>query len=165
MGDMMENNDAYILEALKEAEKAAERGNYGIGAVVVLEDKIISRAGNEVISRGIVPWAHAEFLALDNLKGSEFDDMFQYKSMALYSTLAPCPMCWGRMIVSGLREVVYGADDDPATQDYGKSIPEIFREHAPSIRRIEGDIGQRCVEIFLATKDDVDKYFFRQNED
>ena len=53
MADLISGQDAvFMLEALKEAEAASLRGDYGIGAVVVNDGEIISRAGNQIISRG-----------------------------------------------------------------------------------------------------------------
>lgn len=68
-----ESDRQYMQEAIEQAKKAAIRGDYGIGAVIVKDGQIISKSGNEVVTRGIVPYAHAEFLALDNLRGTNYD--------------------------------------------------------------------------------------------
>ncbi len=149
-----------MLQAYEEAQKAAARGDYGIGAVIVLNGDIISRSGNEVITRGNVPYAHAEFLALDELRGTEFDRIDIYREMSVYTTLAPCPQCLGRMLVAGVKEIIYGAPDEPSAADMEGFIPEVFQETVPKVREIKGDLGKKCSEIFLATREEVDKKFF-----
>ncbi len=154
-----EESIRFMMEAYKGAEKAAERGDYAIGAVIVLDGKIISRSGNEVITRG-VPYAHAEFLAMDALRETNFDVIEKYREMSVITTIAPCPMCFGRILVAGFREVVYGAPDPPSTQNYEEPVPEVFRLTAPKIRELGGDLGAKCNELFLATRKEIDRRFF-----
>ena len=148
-----------MKEAYNEARKASKRGDYAIGAVIIHDGKIVSRAGNEVITRG-VPYAHAEFLAMDMLRGTEFDVIERYREMSILTTIAPCPMCFGRILVAGFREVIYGAPDSLSTQDYDEPVPEVFRPTAPEIRELGGDLGERCNRLFLATREAIDRRFF-----
>ena len=154
-----DDSTVYMMEAYDEARKASKRGDYAIGAVIVLDGEIVSRSGNEVITRG-VPYAHAEFLAMDALRETRFDAIEKYREMSVVTTIAPCPMCFGRILVAGFREVVYGAPDPPSTQDYEEPVPEVFRLTAPKMRELGGDLGARCNEIFLATREEIDRRFF-----
>jgi tRNA(Arg) A34 adenosine deaminase TadA len=156
-----EEREIFMKEAYSEAQKAAERGDYGIGCVIVLDGKIISRSGNEVITRGIVPYAHGESLAFDNLRKTEFDNIDSYRKMSVYTTLAPCPQCWGRMIVAGVKEVIYSTPDQISTQNYSESIPEIFKLTAPKVLELGGDLGSKCKDLFEKTRIEIDKKFFR----
>jgi len=157
---MSDKHLEFMLEAYKEAEKAADRGDYGIGAVLVYKNQIISRSGNQVISREIDPNAHAEILTMDDIKGTIFDDIKKYREMIMITTVSPCPMCWGRILVAGLKEVVYGAFDHYSSPNYEENIPEIFIPTKPKIIELKGDLADKCNELFLATREEIDKKFF-----
>lgn len=102
-------NDQYYMNlALDEAEKAKEIGEVPIGAVIVLDNTVISSAHNlrEKEQRSI---AHAEILAID--KACERIGSWRLEHATLYVTLEPCPMCAGAIVLSRIGRVVYGASD------------------------------------------------------
>lgn len=94
--------------ALEEARKAKEIGEVPIGAVIVLDEAVISSAHNlrEKEQRSI---AHAEILAID--KACEKIGSWRLENATLYVTLEPCPMCAGAIVLSRIGRVVYGASD------------------------------------------------------
>lgn len=94
--------------ALDEAEKAKEIGEVPIGAVIVLNNTVISSAHNlrEREQRSI---AHAEILAID--KACKEIGSWRLENATLYVTLEPCPMCAGAIVLSRIGRVVYGASD------------------------------------------------------
>ena len=97
--------------ALKEAERAAERGEVPIGAVVIHEGRIVGRGHNQVETLQD-PTAHAEVLAVTaacETLGSKF-----LHGCTLYVTLEPCPMCAGSLVLARLERLVYGAFDPKA---------------------------------------------------
>ncbi|MED3562810.1 tRNA adenosine(34) deaminase TadA [Bacillus xiapuensis] len=103
------NQDEYYMrEAIKEAKKAEVLNEVPIGAVIVLEGKIISRAHNlrENQQSAI---AHAELLAIDH--ACRKTGSWRLEDATLYVTLEPCPMCSGAVILSRIKRVVYGAPD------------------------------------------------------
>src|SRR5580704_1508294 len=103
------NHDVRFMQAaLDEARAAAERGEVPIGAVVVLNDEIIARAGNRTIA-DCDPTAHAEVIALR--EASKRFGNYRLTGAALYVTIEPCAMCAGAMIQSRIARLVYGADD------------------------------------------------------
>lgn len=81
--------------------------------------------------------------------------------MTVYTTLAPCPQCWGRMMVAGIKEIIYGVPDLPSTQDFEKSVPEMFMQTKPKIRHINNEQTEICNNVFLETREEIDKKFFR----
>ena len=94
--------------ALAEAEKAAELGEVPVGAVAVLEGRIIGRGYNrKEIDQD--PLAHAEMMALK--EAAEHVNNWRLLGVTLYCTLEPCPMCAGAMIQARLPRLVYGAKD------------------------------------------------------
>jgi tRNA(adenine34) deaminase len=103
------NHDVRFMQAaLDEARAAAERGEVPIGAVVVLNDEIIARAGNRTIA-DCDPTAHAEILALR--EASKRFGNYRLTGAALYVTIEPCAMCAGAMIQARIARLVYGAED------------------------------------------------------
>ena len=101
--------DLFFMEAaLEEARLAGERGEVPIGAVVVIDGRIVARAGNRTIT-DCDPTAHAEIVALREAAKSAGN--YRLLESALYVTIEPCAMCAGAMIQARIARLVYGADD------------------------------------------------------
>ena len=98
----------YMNIALQEARVAASIGEVPIGACVVYDNKVISKAHN-LRETNKDPHAHAEFLALE--KASRVLDRWRLTGCSVYVTLEPCVMCSGLMINSRVDRCVYGAAD------------------------------------------------------
>ena len=98
-------DDTYFMgEAIKEAEIALKEGGIPIGAVLVKDGKIISRCHNRLIQNDSVV-LHAEMDALENAGRLDYED---YIRCTLYTTLSPCPMCSGAVILYNIPRVVIG---------------------------------------------------------
>lgn len=91
-------------EAINEAEISLSEGGVPIGAVIVKDGEIISRGHNRLIQNNSVI-LHAEMDAIENAKGLEFED---YIKCTLYTTLSPCPMCSGAVLLYNIPKVVIG---------------------------------------------------------
>ena len=98
----------FMNEALTEARTAAAAGEVPVGAVVVLDDRIIARAGNRTI-RDCDPTAHAEIVALR--EAARVANNYRLSGATLYVSIEPCAMCAGAMIQARIARLVYGADD------------------------------------------------------
>jgi tRNA(adenine34) deaminase len=98
----------FMQAALDEARAAAERGEVPIGAVVVVDGRIVSRAGNRTIA-DCDPTAHAEIVALREAASAIAN--YRLLDATLYVTIEPCAMCAGAMIQARIARLVYGADD------------------------------------------------------
>jgi tRNA(adenine34) deaminase len=98
----------FMQAALDEASAAATAGEVPIGAVLVLEDKLIARSGNRTLRDGD-PTAHAEIVVLR--EAARLIGNHRLSGAILYVTLEPCIMCAGAMIQARIARVVYGADD------------------------------------------------------
>ena len=97
--------DAYFMnEAIAEAEKSLAEGGIPIGAVLVKDDEIISRGHKRLIQNGSV-LLHAEMDAIENAGRLNHED---YVKCTLYTTLSPCPMCSGAVILYNIPKVVIG---------------------------------------------------------
>ena len=96
--------DANLRAAIDEALKGAREGGIPIGSVLVLDGEIVGRGRNRRVQNGS-PVLHAEMDCLENagrLSPSE------YSRAVLYSTLSPCDMCSGAVLLYGIRKVVVG---------------------------------------------------------
>jgi tRNA(adenine34) deaminase len=97
--------------ALELARDAERSGEVPVGAVVVLDGRIIGRGKNEVIARSD-PAAHAEILALRD--AGERVGNHRLEGVDLYVTLEPCVMCAGAILQARIRRLYYGAYDPKA---------------------------------------------------
>jgi tRNA(adenine34) deaminase len=102
---------AFMREALAEASIAASKGEVPVGAIVVIDGKIIGRGHNLPISSKD-PTAHAEIVAIR--EAARIVDAYRLPDAIMYVTLEPCVMCVGAMLNARIARVVYGARDDKA---------------------------------------------------
>jgi tRNA(adenine34) deaminase len=105
---MIDKDIYYMREALKQAKKAFDADEVPIGAVLVHQDKIISRGHNQVELLQDAT-AHAEMLCLTS--GAGVLSNWRLADTTLYCTIEPCCMCAGAMISSRISRLVYGAPD------------------------------------------------------
>ena len=104
----MENDEYFMREALAAARSSAEAGEVPIGAVAVLNGKIIGRSGNWVEQKKSA-FAHAEMLAMEEA-AREIGD-WRLEGVTVYVTKEPCAMCAGAMVNARVSRVVYGLQD------------------------------------------------------
>ncbi|OFZ63793.1 MAG: tRNA-specific adenosine deaminase [Bacteroidetes bacterium RIFCSPHIGHO2_02_FULL_44_7] len=103
------NDEYFMRQALREAEKAYALGEVPVGAVIVVQQQIIARAHNLTEQLTDVT-AHAEMQAITaaaNFLGGKY-----LKGCTLYVTLEPCTMCAGALYWSQIDKIVYGASDE-----------------------------------------------------
>lgn len=104
----MEEDEKYMMEALKEAMAAADEDEIPVGAVIVCKGRIIAK-GHNMTEKLHDPTAHAEMIAItaatEAVGGKYLDDC------TLYVTVEPCPMCAAALNWSQIGRIVYGAID------------------------------------------------------
>ncbi len=96
--------DKYLKAAIDEAKKGLNSGGIPIGSVLVIDDEIVGRGHNQRIQKGSSV-LHAEMDCFENsgrLKASD------YRRATLYSTLSPCDMCSGAVLLYGIPKVIVG---------------------------------------------------------
>lgn len=104
----MTEQEKYMKEALKQAQKAYEKGEIPVGAVIVKEHKIIARAYNEKEYK-LDTTKHAEILAIQ--KASKKLKSWRLQDCDMYVTLEPCSMCAGALIQARIRKLYIGTMD------------------------------------------------------
>jgi len=100
----MTDDRTFMKEAIAEAKKGLEEGGIPIGSVLVIDGKIVGRGHNRRVQRGSAI-LHAEMDCLENAGRLSAKD---YQKSVLYSTLSPCDMCSGAVLLYGIPRVIVG---------------------------------------------------------
>lgn len=132
----------FMASALKCAKKAFEEGEVPIGAVVVLDGKVIARGHNRRTGKQIAT-AHAEVEAIE--KACKKLKSWRIPECDLYVTLEPCPMCMGAALNARIRKIYYGAPEDK-----GRSLTREIAEANLLNHKIEvegGVMEEECRKI------------------
>ncbi|MFT4757362.1 MAG: tRNA(adenine34) deaminase [Flavobacteriales bacterium] len=136
-------SDAHFMkEALKEAQKALEKDEVPVGAIIVCKNQIIARAHNLTETLNDVT-AHAEmqaFTAAADYLGGKY-----LKDCKLYVTLEPCAMCAGASYWTQIDHIFYGAADE--NRGFVKQYPNLLHPKA----KIKGGILQQECSALLKT--------------
>jgi len=134
----------FMQQALEQAGLAALAGEVPVGAVMVRDGEVISKAFNKPIANHD-PSAHAEMLALRQAALSE--ENYRLPGTTLYVTLEPCTMCAGAMLHARVDRIVYGAKD-PKTGAAGSVLDVFSSKQLNHQTIIEGGLmGQECGQL------------------
>ena len=104
----MPTDHDHMLHTVRMAKAAGEAGNLPIGAVIVLDEKVIAEGQNRLWYPVTSPGRHAEIDALTNVDTSLWS---QAKEMTLYTSLEPCLMCLSTILLHRIGHIIYGAKD------------------------------------------------------
>ncbi|QWE05028.1 tRNA adenosine(34) deaminase TadA [Polynucleobacter sp. JS-JIR-II-50] len=139
-----ELDQQYMRMAIEQAQLAAQSGEVPVGAVLVRDGQVISRAFNKPIANHD-PSAHAEMLALREATLAEKN--YRIPGSTLYVTLEPCAMCSGAMLHARIDRVVYGAPD-PKTGAAGSVLDIFSSKQINHQTSVEGGImSQECGQL------------------
>ncbi len=140
-------DERFMTEALKEASKALARDEVPIGAVVVVNGKIIARAHNltETLTD---PTAHAEMQAITAataaIGGKYLPDA------TIYVTVEPCPMCAAALYWAQIGKLVYGADDPK--RGYSLVSPNLLHPKTVVTKKVLGTQASLLMKDFFRKK-------------
>lgn len=140
----MENifTDEYFMKkALVEAETAFEKGEIPVGAVIVIDNKVIARSHNLTELLHDVT-AHAEMQAITsaaNFLGGKY-----LKECTLYVTLEPCQMCAGALYWSQISKIVFGASDE------NRGFMAMGTQLHPKTKVVSGILEKECSFLMRA---------------
>ena len=154
MGSHMElrceqNLDLYMDQALVQARQAFDRGEFPVGCVIVQNGQVISSGSRVGTGAGQTFFSevdHAEIRALKNLE--HVDGQFDPGQCVIFSTMEPCLMCFGAIVLSGIKTIVYAYEDamGGGTGCDLKSLPPLYRER--SVEVIGGVGREKSLELF-----------------
>ena len=134
--------DEFMRAALDEARKGLAAGGIPIGSVLVLGGKIIGRGHNQRVQQGSVIH-HAEMNCLENAGRQKAS---VYQRCTIYSTLSPCPMCSGAILLYGIPRVVVGESvtfQGPEQYVRSKGVNVEVRQEAECIQLMRDFIAAR----------------------
>ena len=140
----MENifTDAFFMKkALQEAEVAFEKGEIPVGAVIVIDNKVIARTHNLTELLHDVT-AHAEMQAITS--AANFIGGKYLKDCTLYVTLEPCQMCAGALYWSQISKIVYGATDEK------RGYKTLGTQIHPKTEVVSGVLEKECAALMTS---------------
>lgn len=155
---MIEPKIEYMKEAINEAIKTKEKGDYAVGAVIVKDDKILVKVGNR-IKLDNDPTHHAELVAIQ--EAAKLLKTRHLENCILYTTHEPCPMCTGAAIWARMKGIVTGAKIEDMIEFRTKNrnndwswrtinIPAstIIKHGDPKLILIEEFMREECKKLF-----------------
>ena len=149
--------EEFMKEAINEAKNGFKRNDYAIGAVVVKDDKIISRAFTSAKIKKD-PTMHAEMLAIQRAS-KELDSQY-LEGCILYTTHEPCPMCSAAAIWAKMKGIVFGAYYSDAIEHVKEhsgrfswrqiaiSCKDVLGNGNPKLELVEGFMNEECKKLF-----------------
>ena len=141
------NNEYFMQIALKEAQKALRCGEFPVGCLLAHQDTIIAvgsrkgttgRVNNEI--------DHAEIQALRQL--SDLSTGINPAEITVYCTLEPCLMCFGAILIAGIRHIVYAYEDvmGGGTGCDVSSLPTLYTQHEIAV--VPGVLRHESITLF-----------------
>jgi tRNA(adenine34) deaminase len=148
-----DNDRLFMQRAIDLALNAEKEGNPPVGAVIVLDNRIIGEGASNLILPVYNPRGHAEMNALDQVDVELWN---RAREMTCYTTLEPCCMCFGRLLVTGIGRIIYGAIDKKGGSGcLLPHLPLIFENKKPEFT---GPIASdQCDPLYQRTADIFDR--------
>src|SRR5579863_5388504 len=141
---MTASDEDFLREALELARDAERGGEVPVGAIVVLDGRVIGRGRNSPISRND-PTAHAEILALREAAAALKN--YRLEDATIYVTLEPCVMCAGALVAARVARLVFGTRDlrfGGVRSKFRIADSEILNHR---VEVVEGVLGAECAEL------------------
>lgn len=137
--------DKFLLEAIKEAQQGLDEGGIPIGSVLVHDGKVIGRGHNRRVQQGSAI-LHGEMDALENAGRLPAN---VYKNSVLYTTLSPCPMCSGTILLYGIPKVIIGENKTFMGEE------ELLKNRGVTIEVVNDTSCIEMMESFIANKPEL----------
>src|SRR5881396_1297721 len=135
----MTSTDRFLEEAIQEARQGLREGGIPIGSVIVHGDTILGRGHNRRVQK-VSAILHGEMDALENA-GRQSASV--YRECVLYTTLSPCSMCSGAILLYGIRHVIIGENKTFMGEE------ELLRSRGVSIEVVQSDECIQMMEEFI----------------
>lgn len=145
----MSDHERFMAEAIGLASQALDAGEFPVGCVIVDENGRILASGRRLHSAGTCPSEldHAEILALRTLE-AKGTGACNRSRLWVYSTLEPCLMCLGALLISGIRHIAYAYEDamGGACRCVLQGLSPLYTDHPVTI--IPGVLRNRSLRLF-----------------
>ncbi len=138
-------NDSFLAAAVEEARQGLTEGGVPIGSVLVHQGRIIGRGRNRRVQRGSVV-LHGEMDALEN---AGRQPARVYRESVLYTTLSPCPMCSGAILLYGIPRVVVGENRTFMGDE------DLLRERGVSVEVVQDPACIALMNAFIASSPEL----------
>ena len=138
------SDEDFLREALELARDAERGGEVPVGAVVVVDGRVLGRGRNSPISRSD-PTAHAEILALREAAAATGN--YRLEGATMYATLEPCVMCAGALVAARVSRLVFGARDlrfGGVRSKFRLADSELLNHR---VEVVEGVLASECLEV------------------
>jgi tRNA(adenine34) deaminase len=153
---MIGSRDVQLMqEAISLALSAEREGNLPIGAVIALDGEVIARGKNSIWQPGTALTRHAEMEALRSVPGELWA---RSGAMTLYTTLEPCVMCAGAILLHRIGRLVFGSSDP-----YGgvgqslSSLPPYFEERLSLCQWVGPMLPEECDRLYMRVQELEDR--------
>jgi len=154
------NYEHFMVKALDQAKKALAAGEFPVGCVMVHQDKILA-TGSRKGTAGDFPNEidHAEMIALKHLIDLKVN--MDKNRIVLFTTLEPCLMCLGALMLSGISEIVYAYEDvmGGGTRCDLTKLPTLYKNHRISI--VPNILRKESLQLFKAFFENPENSYWR----
>ncbi|KOM55068.1 hypothetical protein LR48_Vigan10g096000 [Vigna angularis] len=155
-----DRENMFLTLAVEEAYKAVETGDgYPYGAVIVRNDEIVASCHN-MVGRNTDPTAHAEITAIR--EACRKLNQVELADCEIYASCEPCPMCYGAILFSKFKKVVYGARAEAAVAvGLESNVADALQDSSfyekvnMEIKKAEGSVAVIAEQVFENTKDKI----------
>src|SRR5213083_2075829 len=137
--------DAFLLAAIEEAEQGLREGGIPIGAVLVHHGRILGRGHNRRVQQGSAV-LHGE---MDALERAGRQPASVYRESVMYTTLSPCAMCSGAILLYGIPHVVVGENQTFMGEE------ELLRSRGVRVDVVQDEVCMRMMNDFIAQQPDL----------
>jgi tRNA(adenine34) deaminase len=144
---MQQDHERFMRVALEEAKKSGAAGNRAIGAIIVHEGKVVGRSGPRPDAPKN-PTGHCEVLAIQ--EAARTLGRSDMTGCTLYTTMAPCPMCCGTLIINHVSTLVVGGRTPPgqgSSGDYTEAKLMAMTGWDKTGRMVQGVLFDECMAI------------------
>ena len=132
----------FMQQAIDLAYRAEKDGNLPVGSLITLKDKVVAEGPSRVYQPHIDLTRHAEMEAIRDLPPELWG---KTEDLVLYTTLSPCLMCLGAILLSGIPRVVYGTEyKQGGTNALADHLPPFFKERYQSMEWIGPLMAAEC---------------------
>jgi len=138
------SDEDFLREALELAKDAERGGEVPVGAIVVLDGRVMGRGRNSPIARND-PTAHAEILALREAAAATGN--YRLEGATMYATLEPCVMCAGALVAARISRLVFGARDlrfGGVRSKFQLADADVLNHR---VEIVEGVLGAECADL------------------